>query len=109
MKPNCEFQKICSGKEKQVNRAEVTCYDPHCTAIQNGQPIRMCRDCHSKQHKDVSDSGHIYQGAYVCMYVCVYVCVCTYVCVRVCVYVYVCTYVCVHMYVAHTVIQRILQ
>ena len=62
VKPNCEFQKICSGKERQVNRADVTCYDSSCTAIQQGQPIRMCRDCHNKQHKDLEDSRHIYQG-----------------------------------------------
>ena len=62
VKPNCEFQKMCSGKERQINRAEVTCYDAHCTAIQHGQPIRMCRHCHNKQHKDIGDPKHIYQG-----------------------------------------------
>ena len=65
---------MCSGKERQVNRAEVTCYDNRCTAIQGGQPIRMCRDCHSKQHStDTGDSSHIYQGQ-----PCVCVCLCVY-------------------------------
>ena len=62
IKPNCEFQRICSGKENNVNKAVVTCYDDSCTAIQNGQPIRMCNSCHSKQHKDLNDPTHIYQG-----------------------------------------------
>jgi hypothetical protein len=61
VRPNCEFQKMCSGKERQVNRAEVTCYDSRCTAIQGGQPIRMCLACHYKQHPHTGDPGHIYQ------------------------------------------------
>ena len=61
IKPNCEFQRICSGKDK-VNKAVVTCYDDSCTAIQNGQPIRMCFSCHSKQHKELNNPTHIYQG-----------------------------------------------
>jgi hypothetical protein len=64
VKPNCEFQKKCLGKESQVNRAEVTCYDKRCTAIQGGQPIRMCRACHSKQHADLEDHSHMYQGLF---------------------------------------------
>ena len=55
-------QKFCSGKDCHVNKAEVTCYDSSCTAIQNGQPIRMCRDCHSKQHREIDDHRHIFQG-----------------------------------------------
>ena len=56
------LQNTCSGKERQMNRAEVTCYDDHCTAIQGGQPVRMCRDCHLTQHANVRDQSHIYQG-----------------------------------------------
>ena len=58
----CIQQKICSGKDCQVNKAEVTCYDSSCTAIQNGQPIRMCRDCLNKQHGEIDDHTHIFQG-----------------------------------------------
>ena len=56
---------MCSGKERQVNKADVTCYDNRCTAIQGGQPIRMCQACHSKQHTDSGDLQHIYQGMHV--------------------------------------------
>ena len=61
VKPNCEYQQTCSSRGQQVNRAEVTCYDSSCS-VQNGLPVRMCRDCHAKKHKDVTDSRHFFQG-----------------------------------------------
>ena len=61
MKPNCELRRECAGQET-ASRAEVTCFGESCTAIQNGQPVRMCMDCHSKQHADLQDPSHIYQG-----------------------------------------------
>ena len=62
VKPNCEYQQTCSSRGQKANRAEVTCYDGSCSN-QNGLPVRMCRDCHNKRHKDISsNSRHFFQG-----------------------------------------------
>ena len=51
------------GGRRKKRKAEVVCYDPHCTSRKDGRPVSMCLDCHQGQHgRDGQMTSHVFQG-----------------------------------------------